>query len=51
MHRALVCWLVLTVVAPTAKGHDIADEQVDRSIQTTLLPGRLEIDYEISLVA
>ncbi|MEO6809990.1 MAG: ABC transporter permease, partial [Isosphaeraceae bacterium] len=49
MHRALVTWLVLIVNVSIAKGHDIPDEQVDRSIQATLRPGRLEIEYEVSL--
>ncbi len=29
--------------------HDIPNQRVDRSIQATLHPGKLEIDYEISL--
>lgn len=30
-------------------GHDIPNARVDRSIQATLEPGRLRIDYEVSL--
>ncbi len=30
-------------------GHDLPDARVDRSIQATLRPGRLEIAYEVSL--
>src|SRR5262249_21673637 len=33
----------------SACAHDIPNQRVDRSIQVTLAPGRLEIDYEISL--
>jgi nickel/cobalt transporter (NicO) family protein len=40
---------VATVVAPTARSHDIPNERVDRSIQVTVGPGRLEIAYEVSL--
>lgn len=32
-----------------ARAHDIPNAQVDRSTQATLRPGRLEIDYEVSL--
>lgn len=31
------------------QAHDIPNQRVDRSIQVTLRPGRLEIDYEVSL--
>ena len=31
------------------RSHDIPNQRVDRSIQVTLGPGRLEIDYEVSL--
>ena len=41
--------LVLACACETALGHDIPDARVDRSIQATLGPGRLRIDYEISL--
>ena len=34
---------------PAARAHDIPNQRVDRSIQVTLGPGRLEIDYEVSL--
>ena len=36
-------------LAAAAHGHDIPNQRVDRSIQVTLTPGRLEIDYEVSL--
>jgi len=39
----LACW------SSEATGHDIPDARVDRSIQATLRPGRLEIAYEVSL--
>lgn len=32
-----------------ARAHDIPNQRVDRSIQVTLRPNRLEIDYEVSL--
>ena len=34
---------------PTARSHDIPNQRVDRSIQVTVGPGRLEIAYEVSL--
>jgi ABC-type nickel/cobalt efflux system permease component RcnA len=34
---------------PPADAHDIPNQRVDRSIQVTVKPGRLEIDYEVSL--
>jgi ABC-type nickel/cobalt efflux system permease component RcnA len=33
----------------SALGHDIPNARVDRSIQVTIGPGELEIDYEVSL--
>ncbi len=36
-------------VEPVARAHDIPNQRVDRSIQVTLKPGRLEISYEVSL--
>jgi len=33
----------------SACAHDIPNQRVDRSIQVTLAPGRLAIDYEVSL--
>jgi ABC-type nickel/cobalt efflux system permease component RcnA len=44
----LAC-LILTIVAATAPGHEIPNARVDRSIQATMAPGRLTIDYEVSL--
>jgi ABC-type nickel/cobalt efflux system permease component RcnA len=42
--------LALAVVAGSSiRAHDIPNQRVDRSIQVTLAPGRLEIDYEVSL--
>jgi nickel/cobalt exporter len=34
---------------PTARAHDIPNERVDRSIQVSLSPGTIAIDYEVSL--
>lgn len=36
-------------MASPAGAHDIPNARVDRAIQVTLRPGRLEIDYEVSL--
>ncbi len=41
-------WVVLAM-APCALPHDIPNQRVDRSIQLTIGPGRLEVDYEVSL--
>jgi nickel/cobalt exporter len=43
----LLAWAASLTVA--AHGHDIPNQRVDRSIQVTVTPGRLEIDYEVSL--
>jgi nickel/cobalt transporter (NicO) family protein len=39
----------MNVVLPTARSHDIPNQRVDRSIQVTLTPGRIDVDYEVSL--
>jgi len=49
MPRPLTALLALTAWAAAASGHDIPNAQVDRSIQATLRPGRLEVQYEVSL--
>jgi nickel/cobalt transporter (NicO) family protein len=41
--------LLAGVAVPTAKSHDIPNQRVDRSIQVTVRPGHLRIDYEVSL--
>src|SRR6478736_9249790 len=41
--------LSLACAFATAEAHDIPNERVDRSIQATIRPGRLDIDYEVSL--
>jgi nickel/cobalt transporter (NicO) family protein len=47
---AVVAGLALAVAAgEVARAHDIPNQRVDRSIQVTVAPGRLEIDYEVSL--
>ncbi len=43
---AFVLWMASSGLAA---GHDIPNARVDRSTQVTLRPGRLEIDYEVSL--
>jgi ABC-type nickel/cobalt efflux system permease component RcnA len=34
---------------PAAWSHDIPNERIDRSIQVSVLPGRLQVDYEVGL--
>lgn len=41
--------MLLAVLAAAALGHDIPNARVDRAIQATVRPGRLEVDYEVSL--
>jgi ABC-type nickel/cobalt efflux system permease component RcnA len=41
--------LIAASSVPRAHAHDIPNQRVDRSIQVTVKPGRLEIDYEVSL--
>ena len=48
------CWFALFCSAffvwpNSASSHDIPNQRVDRSIQATVRPGKLEIDYEVSL--
>ncbi len=49
--RRLASWSVILLVLTgrTVSGHDIPNERVDRSIQVVLSPGRLRVDYEVSL--
>jgi ABC-type nickel/cobalt efflux system permease component RcnA len=50
LRRAVAFLALLTCLAATsARAHDIPNQRVDRSIQVTLRPSRLEIDYEVSL--
>jgi nickel/cobalt exporter len=53
-HRRAVSGVFLglawtTLIGLTAEAHDIPNQRVDRSIQVTLKPGLLQIDYEVSL--
>jgi ABC-type nickel/cobalt efflux system permease component RcnA len=41
-------WLA-SLISLQSIAHDIPDARVDRSIQATLSPGRLRVDYEVSL--
>ena len=41
--------IVAVAPAPLAVAHDIPNQRVDRSAQATLVPGKLVIDYEVSL--
>src|SRR5262249_46632049 len=45
----VLAWFALSAGATSVSAHDIPNEQVDRSIQATVEPGRLTIDYEVSL--
>jgi nickel/cobalt exporter len=52
--RSLVTGILLGLAlagAPLAAAwpHDIPNQRIDRSIQVTIRPGRLEVDYEVSL--
>jgi ABC-type nickel/cobalt efflux system permease component RcnA len=50
--RLAVCFAVFVaslVLELPAWPHDIPNQRVDRSTQATIRPGRLEIDYEVSL--
>ncbi len=51
MKRSRIAFLFLLVIAAprTAYTHEIPNARVDRSIQATVRPGRLTIDYEVSL--
>src|SRR4051812_15354992 len=47
--RRLALTLLLCAQPLPTRGHDIPNARVDRSIQATLFPGRLTIDYEVGL--
>src|SRR6476661_2119968 len=48
--RRLAFFVPAIVLTSTpAPGHDIPNARVDRSIQVTVHPGRLTLDYEASL--
>jgi nickel/cobalt transporter (NicO) family protein len=49
MHRPLLALILTAAWILPAAAHDIPNAQVDRSIQATISPGRLSIDYEIDL--
>jgi ABC-type nickel/cobalt efflux system permease component RcnA len=49
MRRPYTVVLLLSVLSVPARAHDIPNARVDRSTQATLRPGRLEVDYEVSL--
>ncbi len=46
-------WVMLALLAPlwvgSARAHDIPNARVDRSIQVEVWPGRIRVDYEVSL--
>ena len=41
--------IVAVAPAPLATAHDIPNQRVHRSAQATLVPGKLVIEYEVSL--
>jgi nickel/cobalt transporter (NicO) family protein len=47
--RPILPFLALLAFGPMAWAHDIPNQRVDRSIQATLSPAKLRIDYEVSL--
>ncbi len=49
IRRALLLALLLLGGSPSTQAHDIPDARVDRGIQVRLDPGRLRLDYEVSL--
>jgi ABC-type nickel/cobalt efflux system permease component RcnA len=51
MRRHLLILIVIVVAFGTSRAHahDIPNARVDRSIQATVEPGRLRIDYEVGL--
>ena len=49
MSRALAASLIILAGSTPGFAHDIPNARVDRSIQATLGPGRLRVDYEVSL--
>lgn len=50
MNRLAAATAFLIVLHPLAAlGHDIPNERIDRSIQITVEPGLLKVDYEVSL--
>jgi nickel/cobalt transporter (NicO) family protein len=49
MRRLVPMFLLASTPSLCTRAHDIPNARVDRSIQATLVPGRLTIDYEVSL--
>src|SRR4051794_24258257 len=49
MRRLVLAVVLIAVWGTLAGAHDIPNARVDRSIQATLRPGRLRIDYEVGL--
>src|SRR3954468_12537536 len=49
MRRLLPIFFLAFAPAHSTRAHDIPNARVDRSIQANLRPGRLAIDYEVSL--
>jgi nickel/cobalt exporter len=49
MCRPLFAWVLLVAWMTPVWAHDIPNARVDRSIQVTVGPGRLVVDYEVSL--
>ncbi len=49
MRRTWVGFVLAFALGSTSRAHDIPSARVDRSIQGTLSPGKLRVEYEVSL--
>ena len=49
MRRLTAAFLWLLAASRLAIAHDIPNARVDRSIQATISPGKIRVDYEVSL--
>jgi len=49
MRQTLVLAVCFVTIAVAGEAHDIPNARVDRSIQLTVAPGKLEVSYEVSL--
>jgi nickel/cobalt transporter (NicO) family protein len=47
--RSVAPLIIIMGLVVSARAHDIPNARVDRSIQLTLAPGELRVDYEVSL--
>ena len=52
--RSRLPWVLIglalaSLAVPAARSHDIPNQRIDRSIQVSVRPGLLQVDYEVSL--